>query len=169
MAWLEIRFQGVATDLDETEHLLNSLGAEVVSVYDAGDQPLLEPLPGELPLWDDLKIKALFKENSEIKMLTQTISSELNIPADSIEHEHIADQNWETAWMEDFEPMQFGNKLWIIPSWLEPPEKDAINLMLDPGLAFGSGTHETTSLCICLLYTSPSPRDATLSRMPSSA
>lgn len=155
MAWLEIRFQGVATDLDETEHLLNSLGAQVVSVYDAGDQPLLEPLPGELPLWDDLKIKALFDENSEIKTLTQTISAELNIPADSIEHEHIADQNWETAWMEDFEPMQFGEKLWICPSWLQPPEKDAVNLMLDPGLAFGSGTHETTSMCMEYLDRQP--------------
>ncbi len=155
MAWLEIRFQGIATDLDETEHLLNSLGAQAVSIYDAGDQPLLEPLPGELPLWDDLKIKALFDQNTEIKNLTQTIARELNISQESIEHEHIADQNWETAWMEDFEPMQFGKRLWICPSWLEPPVHDAVNLMLDPGLAFGSGTHATTTLCLEFLDRHP--------------
>ena len=158
MPWLEIRFQSASAEIEAAEQLLNQLGACSVSIHDAGDQPVLEPAPGEFPLWQDLQIRALFEEVDEAKRLTQTIAKELTVDETLIEHQHIADQHWETLWMDDFKPIQFGQQLWICPSWTEPPNPDAVNLMLDPGMAFGSGTHPTTAMCMQYLDENP-PKD----------
>ncbi len=155
MPWLEIRFQSASAEIEETEHLLNQLGACSVSIHDAGDQPVLEPAPGEFPLWQDLQIRALFEANAEAKHVTATIARELNVDEKLIEHKNIADQHWETLWMDDFKPIQFGQRLWICPSWTEPPDPNATNLMLDPGMAFGSGTHPTTFMCMQYLDENP--------------
>lgn len=128
-----------------TEH-----GALAITLTDAENQPILEPKPGEMPLWQKITITSLFEEDAELQPilneLTQTFSSALLTKA---RVEILANQAWERTCLVDFKPLSIADgRLWICPTWVEPPEPKAINVRLDPGLAFGSGTHETTQLCL---------------------
>ncbi len=139
--------------------LLEELGALSVTLSDAGNEPLLEPIPGSTPVWKQTLVRALLPLESDPLGLKKNLSSEL-----ACLHFHskvIEDQDWERTWMDDFKAMRFGEKLWVCPSWLEPPEPNAVNLMLDPGLAFGTGTHATTALCLEWLDANP-PRNLSL-------
>lgn len=149
MPWLQLTFH-VDPDRAETlSDLLSELGAASVTMQDGADQPLYEPPPGATPLWNQTCLSGLFNANSDAGQLTAALAERLS--PEPLPHWHetlIEDQDWERAWMDDFQPMQFGERLWIVPSWYEPPESDAVNILLDPGLAFGSGTHPTTRLCL---------------------
>lgn len=147
MAWLQLH---IPSDVDNTEslqELLAELGASAVTCTDAADQPLLEPPPGATPLWQQTVVTALFEADTDPDLLRAAIET-VTGPQPALRFESVEDQPWERAWMDDFQPMQFGERLWIIPSWSEAPDATAVNLRLDPGLAFGTGTHETTSLCL---------------------
>lgn len=149
MNWLQISFQIQTADLERAEAVLITLGAVSITLDDAGDQPLLEPLPGEMPLWDCCTVSALFVPPVHPEKLeTQLRSSLESCKLLHFRTEYLVDQIWEQAWMQDFKPMCFGKRLWVCPSHLESPQPDAINLILDPGLAFGTGTHPTTALCL---------------------
>ena len=157
--WLQIEFDLPGGDSQQAEVLLDSLGALSVTILDAGNEPLLEPIPGSTPLWEQTIVRALLPPDSDPSILEKRLATEfecLHFRSGILE-----DQNWERAWMDDFKAMRFGNKLWVCPSWLEPPEPNAINLMLDPGLAFGTGTHATTALCLEWLDANP-PQDLSL-------
>lgn len=148
MPWLQVSFDITEQDVESLETKLEELGALSVTLRDAEDQPLFEPPPGELPLWSHIKVSALFDAEQDTDALAASLQ---HIYPDSLSRwqvETLADQDWERAWMEDFEPMRFGKRLWIVPSHLTPPDSDAVNLVLDPGLAFGTGTHPTTALCL---------------------
>jgi ribosomal protein L11 methyltransferase len=147
MAWLQIHIPSDAAGTDALQDLLSELGANAVTCTDAADQPLFEPPPGATPLWQETVITALFESDTDPDLLRAAIESGIGTLAD-FRHEIIEDQPWERAWMADFQPMSFGQRLWIVPSWSEVPDPAAVNLKLDPGLAFGTGTHETTSLCL---------------------
>ncbi|HIO91586.1 MAG TPA: 50S ribosomal protein L11 methyltransferase [Leucothrix mucor] len=154
--WLQINCHCNKSFQDEISDCMESANALSITWQDAGDTPVLEPLPGETPLWDDLIITALFAGDSDISNLLATL--EANKQQWQISKnisETLEDQNWERAWMEDFHPMQFGKNLWIYPSWNEVPEDDSTKIILDPGLAFGSGTHPTTALCLEWLDANP--------------
>ena len=141
---------------DEICECMENADALSITWQDAGDTPVLEPLPGETPLWDDLIITALFAGDADISALLATL--EANKPQWQISKnltETIEDKNWERAWMKDFHPMKFGENLWIYPSWNEIPDNDSTKIILDPGLAFGSGTHPTTALCLEWLDANP--------------
>jgi ribosomal protein L11 methyltransferase len=125
-----------------------ALGAIAVSYADAGDEALFEPGPGETPLWRQLRLKALFCESAEPAMLAATLTAVLALPPSAIQVERIADRAWEREWLKDFRPMRFGRRLWICPAGLPPGDPAATVLELDPGLAFGTGTHATTALCL---------------------
>jgi len=125
-----------------------ALGAIALSYADAGDQPLLEPAPGETPLWRELRLKALFEESTEPALLAATLTAVLALPAGAIQVEHVADRAWEREWLKDFRPMRFGRRLWVCPAGQPPGDSAGIVLELDPGLAFGTGTHATTALCL---------------------
>lgn len=146
--WHEAVFEIPAEQLPFAEEVLQSLDAVSISLNDAGDQPLLEPAPGELPTWDRIIVKALFEQHRDPASLLQQLRQ--NFPSPQIEFSlnKIENRLWERAWLDDFKPMQFGDRLWICPSHLKPPENDAVNVILDPGLAFGTGTHPTTALCL---------------------
>lgn len=146
MSWLEISFVQPSAGIESTESLLEEHAVLAISIEDAKNQPLFEPKPGETPLWDYVLVKALF----DVMVDKHDIISQLEkIPEiDDIRSYKIEDQDWVRNWMDRYEPIHFGNNLWICPSWLSPPDPDAINLILDPGLAFGSGTHPTTALCL---------------------
>lgn len=123
-------------------------GAIALSLSDAGDQPLLEPAPGETPLWRETCLRALFADAAEPAIIATALTAVLGLPHDAIRCERIADRVWEREWLRDFRPMRFGRRLWVCPGGQQPPDPAAIVLELDPGLAFGTGTHATTALCL---------------------
>jgi len=158
MPWVQIKLRTKKKFSDELDALLLEQGAVSISYADAEDNPVLEPAPGETPVWPELIITALYDAEVDTDNILRTLEAS-GLPHSDLSIEALPDQDWERAWMDDFKPMRFGERLWICPSWLEPPEPDAINLMLDPGLAFGTGTHPTTALCLQWLDAHP-PQDA---------
>ena len=113
-------------------------------------QAIFEPGVGELPLWPTITLNALFDEQTDRRGLTEALGELLPwLEPDQLTFNDVADQDWERAWMDQFKPMQFGRRLWIYPWNIEPPaDEDSVVVRLDPGLAFGSGTHPTTALCL---------------------
>lgn len=131
------------------EEIFGRHGAQAVTLTDAGDEPLLEPGPGETPLWSRTRISGLFPAGAELDLLQQEIASAFGRRAlADVQIEDLADRDWEREWLKDFRPMRFGKKLWVCPGGLEVAEPNAVVVKLDPGLAFGTGTHATTSLCL---------------------
>lgn len=133
-------------DIDALSEALEETGALSITLTDKNDDPVLEPEPGTTPLWPDVVVNALYNDESEAH--SAKLQMENKFPHLQFVINHLEDQDWERAWMDDFKPQSFGKRLWICPSWSTIPEPDAINLILDPGLAFGTGTHPTTSLCL---------------------
>ena len=135
--------------VEKIENALLQFGALSVTFSDALDQPQYEPLPGETKLWDRTQVTGLFENQAP----TQTIQSYLSThgliaTADAVTTEVLQDQVWERAWLKDFKPMKFGQSLWICPTGFEVEDNLATVIDLDPGLAFGTGTHATTALCL---------------------
>ena len=135
-------------DPGQAERACNALGAIALSLADAGDQPLLEPAPGATPLWREIRLRALFADAADPMLLAATLTAVLGLPVHAIQCERVADRVWEREWLKDFRPMRFGRRLWVCPGGQQPPDPAAIVLELDPGLAFGTGTHATTALCL---------------------
>jgi ribosomal protein L11 methyltransferase len=148
MRWLQIAISTTKNHAETCEDCLFAAGAQTVTFTDAADQPILEPGPDETPIWNTVIITGLFEKNDEQQDLLDTIKHCLADIQFSYNTEILEDQNWTRAWMEHFHAMQFGQRLWVCPLHIEPPDPQAINLRLNPGLAFGTGTHPTTSLCL---------------------
>lgn len=148
MPWLQLRLAITPEQASTYEDALLDVGAVSVTFMDAEDQPIFEPDLGTTPLWSHTHLLALFEADTDEAALLAHLQLLCggNLPEHQIEH--IEDQDWERSWMDNFQPMRFGRRLWIVPSWHEAPEPDAVNLLLDPGLAFGTGTHPTTALCL---------------------
>ena len=152
MSWIQVRFRCAATmekdQLEALEDALLEVSAVSVTYQDAADQPILEPALNETPLWDELILTALF--NADINVAATLILLEALWGQGLPEHkvEILEDKDWIREWMDSYKPMQFGSRLWICPSWCEVPDKNAVTIMLDPGLAFGTGTHPTTAMCL---------------------
>ena len=155
MSWLQLHLHTQADSAEHLEQLLLNQGALSVTLQDNADQPLLEPGVGETPLWDATKLSALFPQNINLENLLDALSQQLGHPLPPYEVERVADENWERRWLDDFSAMQFGQQLWIVPSWQQPPDPNACNIILDPGLAFGTGTHPTTAMCLEWLAVNP--------------
>jgi len=137
----------IATNADQAdiiEDLLWELNALSVTLVDGANNPIFEPNLGTTPIWQNTNILALFALDAQKDDISM-VFNKLNL---SYKFTYISDQNWERAWLNDFKPMQFGVNLWIVPSAYSPPNPCAVNLYLDPGLAFGTGTHPSTSLCL---------------------
>ncbi len=137
------------------EEALDDLGALSITLQDADaetpdEQAIFEPGVGELPLWPTITLNALFEEHADRRGLTEALGELLPwLEPDQLSFRDVADQDWERAWMDQFKPMPFGRRLWIYPWNIEPPADDRLVVVrLDPGLAFGSGTHPTTALCL---------------------
>ncbi|QLB39833.1 50S ribosomal protein L11 methyltransferase [Mannheimia pernigra] len=149
MAWVQIRLNSTNKQAEEISDFLTEIGAVSVTFMDSQDTPIFEPLPGETRLWGNTDVVGLFDAETDMKAIVEAlIISTLVTPDFSHKIEQIEDKDWEREWMDNFHPMQFGKRLWICPSWREAPDPNAVNVMLDPGLAFGTGTHPTTSLCL---------------------
>jgi ribosomal protein L11 methyltransferase len=125
-----------------------NLGAASVTYVDAQDDPVLEPLPGEFRLWPTTRLRALFADIDDPRETIRALSEALDIPLGSVAAEHVEDRVWEREWLRDFHAMRFGRRLWICPHHEEVTEVGAAVVRMDPGLAFGTGTHPTTALCL---------------------
>ena len=137
-----------AADPGQVESACFALGAISVSLADAADHPLLEPAPGATPLWPLTRLSALYPVASDPALVAATLMAVLALPAGAIRHERVEDRVWEREWLRDFRPMRFGRRLWVCPGGQAAGDPDAVVLELDPGLAFGTGTHATTAMCL---------------------
>jgi ribosomal protein L11 methyltransferase len=147
MAWLQLHLATTEAHADAFQSALEDMGACAVTLTDGADQPVFEPPPGARPLWQNTVVSALFDADRDPALILAALQQQ-GLEAQAHHHETLDDQIWERAWMDDFAPMRFGERLWIVPSWSASPDPQAVNLKLDPGLAFGTGTHETTALCL---------------------
>lgn len=149
MPWLQLRLNTTENHADDVGDALMELGALSVTLTDAEDVPILEPAPGETPLWKNIHMMILFDAKTDTKLLLNQWREKSQAQFTQAEKfELLEDKDWEREWMDSFEPMLFGRRLWICPSWKPIPDEAAVNVMLDPGLAFGTGTHPTTALCL---------------------
>ncbi|RDH42528.1 50S ribosomal protein L11 methyltransferase [Zooshikella ganghwensis] len=152
MSWVQIKLEVNPKMVDELEDQLLALGACSVTYEDAQDKPVYEPKLGTTPLWEKTILIGLFTANTPMELVTASLENYFSPePLPSYRVEIVEDKDWEREWMGQYHPMQFGERLWICPSWLEPPQPNAVNLRLDPGLAFGTGTHPTTAMCLTWL------------------
>ncbi|MFQ1635080.1 50S ribosomal protein L11 methyltransferase [Aeromonas veronii] len=147
MPWIQIRINATAKTADKVSNMLLGRGAQAVTFMDAKDVPVYEPMPGETPLWGETEVMGLFDAETDP---APTIAFFQQIFGENVGYkvEQLEDKDWVREWMDHFHPMQFGERLWICPSWRDVPNPEAVNVMLDPGLAFGTGTHPTTALCL---------------------
>ena len=152
MTWLQAHLTSDKASSPRLESLFEELGALSVTLTDAGDEPQLETAPGEERIWSETIVTGLFAGDTDKESLEEAIRDaieRLGIRA-TLALEPLEDQDWERAWMENFHPMRFGERLWILPHGRQLPDDavDPVVVHLDPGLAFGSGTHPTTALCL---------------------
>lgn len=152
MAWQQLHLQCEKINVDLAEALLLEAGALSIALDDAGDQPLFEPLPGESPLWDEVILTGLFDATTESgsRQAVEQLSHEIGaqVQASRTWLSAVDDKDWEREWMTHYHPIACANNLWIVPNWLEAPDSEATNIIMDPGLAFGTGYHATTRLCL---------------------
>ena len=149
MEWQQFVMNLEALNPASVEEILIRHGAQSVTFSDAGDMPVLEPGPGETPLWNNTRITGLFDAGVDMAAVLADLRSSLSLdylPDHRLET--LADRDWEREWLRDFGPMRFGRRLWVCPAGSAPEQPDAIVVRLDPGLAFGTGTHATTAMCL---------------------
>ncbi len=150
MPWIQIKLNATKDNAEQIgDMLMEETGALSITFLDAHDTPVFEPLPGETRLWGDTDILALYDAQADTSWIVEQIkASQMLAEGFAYKVEQVEDKDWEREWMDNFHPMKFGERLWICPSWRDVPDPTAVNVMLDPGLAFGTGTHPTTALCL---------------------
>lgn len=153
MAWLQLILNIQQDAAPALEDALLQAKAVSITLEDNADQPIFEPALGETPLWQQTRLTGLFPGTTDTRVTSDIIADYLKGPMPPHRWEILEDKDWEKAWMENYQPIQCSDNFWICPSWLKPPQPEAINLILDPGLAFGSGTHPSTFLCLQWLAT----------------
>ncbi|GAA6183964.1 MULTISPECIES: 50S ribosomal protein L11 methyltransferase [Aliiglaciecola] len=149
MPWIQLIIDTHAENAEQIGDMLSANGAQAVTFTDAKDTPMYEPKPGEVMLWPDTQVIGLYDAEFDMqRVVSQLEKSKILGKGFSHKLDQLEDKDWEREWMDNFHPIQFGKRLWICPSWRDIPDPTAVNVMLDPGLAFGTGTHPTTSLCL---------------------
>ncbi|MFO1371872.1 MAG: 50S ribosomal protein L11 methyltransferase [Candidatus Competibacteraceae bacterium] len=147
--WLQLTLAAIDHSPEQLEDALLQAGALAVTLEDAGDQPVLEPAPGEMPLWPQTFVTGLFDAQTDIEVVKKQMQRFLHmsaLPESCLTK--LDDRDWVRAWMDNFHPMRFGQRLWVCPTHQTPPDPAAVAIQLDPGLAFGTGTHPSTALCL---------------------
>jgi ribosomal protein L11 methyltransferase len=149
MHWQQFIMNLESLHADAVEEIFRKHGVQAVTYSDAADDPVLEPAPGETPFWTRTRITGLFSESADLDALREDLMRSLHL-AELPRHrtEILADRAWEREWLRDFKPMRFGRRLWVCPTGGRVEAPDAVTVHLDPGLAFGTGTHPTTALCL---------------------
>lgn len=152
MPWLQLKFTIAREAAEPLGEALDACGALAVTVQAASEELLLQAATEDTPLWDRNTVTGLFPGDADATALIAQLRSALSaeLPADPV-CETLPDADWERAWMDHYAPIAITERLWICPSWIEPPRPQAVNILLDPGLAFGTGSHPTTALCLAWL------------------
>lgn len=149
MPWQQLKISVTEADAALVEETLDECGAVSVTMMDSEDQPVFQVDLGSTPIWQHTQVLGLFAHDTPMASIVAQLHARVptckSLP---IAIEEIADTEWERVCMQDFKPMRFGKRIWICPSWETPPDPAGVNIMLDPGLAFGTGTHPTTALCL---------------------
>ncbi len=149
MPWQQLKVTVPESSATLIENYFSESGAVSVTFMDSEDHPVFQLEPGSTPLWKHTEVVGLFEHDAPMTSIMENLRASLVPQQDvPIVLEEVQDTEWERVCMQDFKPMQFGKRIWICPSWETPPVPDAINILLDPGLAFGTGTHPTTALCL---------------------
>ena len=146
--WQEWVLETHSQLVEALEAWLFERGALAVTLEDNANEPLLEPGPGETPLWQNVVLTALFTSDVDLSSIRAVLPRTLLAENSKSELSRLEDREWTRVWMDDFAPIQMGPRLWVCPCWAEPPDEALVNVMLDPGLAFGTGTHATTAMCL---------------------
>jgi ribosomal protein L11 methyltransferase len=157
MPWLQLTFEAARDDAQRLSEALEEAGAMSVSIEGVDSEPLFETdWNDSRPVWKQTRVVALFAGDADIAQAMAMTAALLGLAEPPpYRSEPLADQDWVRAWMDRWQPMHFGGNLWVVPSWLAPPDPQAVNLVLDPGMAFGTGTHATTGLCLEWLAAHP--------------
>src|SRR3569833_371633 len=149
MPWIQIIIESLETEADAVGEAMQAAGAVAITLQDAADQAVFQLEPGETPLWSRTQVCGLFDATIDPDQALAELRARLGADAMAQTRvETLPDQDWQRAWMDQFKPLRFGERLWVVPRWHTPPDPAAVNILLDPGLAFGTGTHPTTALCL---------------------
>jgi ribosomal protein L11 methyltransferase len=150
MPWFELSLSVDRSAVPGAEAALEAAGALSITLQDQADDPVLEPGPGATPLWPVVRVRGLFEHGTDRAAVIRVLQEALGVDDPGrIDWLEVGDRDWERAWMDRFRPMRFGRRLWVVPGGMSiPPAPENIELLLDPGLAFGTGTHPTTAMCL---------------------
>lgn len=155
MPWLQVKVESDPERAAAVEEALTAAGALSVTFEDSGDVPILEPDPSDMPLWGATRVVALFDEGVERDTVAEALARLDDAQAQAPVFEQLPDREWTRAWMDDWEPLRFGRHLWVAPLEASVNDPAGTVVRLDPGLAFGTGTHATTALCLQWLESVP--------------
>lgn len=156
MPWIQLTVAASEAHAPQVGELLTELGALAVTFRDAQDNPIFEPPKGEAIFWHETLVTGLFDAETDLQpIINHLAQSEFFADDFSYKTDAIEDKDWEREWMDNFHPIKFGERLWVCPSWRDIPDPKAVNILLDPGMAFGTGTHPTTALCLAWLDQQP--------------
>ncbi len=149
MPWIQLKINTEEEHAEKIGEMLSANGAQAVTFMDAKDTPIFEPELGKVTLWPRTQVIGLYDAEFDMQGVIARLEK-ANVLGEGFKYklDQLEDKDWEREWMDNFHPMQFGDRVWICPSWCDVPDPNAVNIMLDPGLAFGTGTHPTTSLCL---------------------
>ena len=148
MGWTQIAFDLEADACPRVEDILEKSGALAITYLDPGGDPVLEPSAGDPVLWTHVRLVALLEGSSGVGSIREQLAAQLGCDPPGWCVEAVPDRAWERVWLDDCTPLRFGERLWVIPAGLEAPAPEAVNIRLDPGLAFGTGSHPSTGLCL---------------------
>jgi ribosomal protein L11 methyltransferase len=149
MAWLQLTLHVPAQQAEATSDVLEEMGAIAVTLQDAAGEIVIETHWEQTPLWSTVCLSALMPQDTLVATVETELMQRLALTQlPEIRVERVDDQDWAQSWKQHYKPIHMGGRLWICPSWCEPPDAQAINVVLDPGMAFGTGDHPTTALCL---------------------
>jgi ribosomal protein L11 methyltransferase len=149
--YLELSFDLGSVDPHVAEGACWACGASALTFVDARDDAVLEPAPGEFRLWPRTRLRCLFGRESDAPGIARALGAALGLDPESIEVRVVAERVWEREWLKHFHAMRFGRRLWVCPHHERVSAPDCVVVALDPGLAFGTGTHPSTALCLTWL------------------
>lgn len=148
MNWLQFSLDILREQVEAVTGALEAAGARSVTLQDAAEELLIEPVPGTRPLWRNPRVVALFDGDTDARAVEAALRPVLGDPLPAMTVSVLEERDWSATWRESFRPMHFGDRLWVCPSGTECPQEGAVAITLDPGLAFGTGSHATTAMCL---------------------
>ncbi len=151
MSWSQATFVVDASEVEKLSNLLEAFLAAAVTTENAGEDEFYEVAFPGTPDWQKVKVTALFDERIDLMPIVEFVRKQYPEHEIPVELNQLVDQDWERVWLDSFKPIEVGTDLWVCPTWHEPVKPEARTIFLDPGLAFGTGTHATTFMCLSWL------------------